>query len=119
MMGILNNFTDEIIEAQKKAVDTVANEVNETIKEHISFKQHTGKYVKAFRLKTTENTALNKKKVWYVAAPQYRLSHLLEKGHAVRGGGRTRAFPHIQYGEEIAETRMMELSEEAVRNAGH
>ena len=115
----LRTYSDEITQAQKKAVDTVADEVNAEIKSHISFKQHTGKYVKSFRLKMTKDTNFGSEKTWYVAAPEYRLTHLLEKGHAAPGGGRTKAFPHIQFGQVLAEKRMMELSEEAINNAGH
>lgn len=119
-LGIeLQEYSDKVTEEEKKAVDVVSKEVNDTIKEHITFKQHSGDYVKAFRLKTTEDTALSKKKTWYVKAPQYRLTHLLEKGHALEGGGRAKAFPHIEYGQELAEKRMMELSEEGIENAGH
>lgn len=115
----LKSYADEITAAQKKAVDIVADEVNAEIKNHVTFKQHTGRYVKAFRLKTTKDTTFGKEKTWYVAAPEYRLTHLLEKGHAAPGGGRTRSFPHIQYGQELAEKRMVELSEEAIKHAGH
>lgn len=34
--------------------------------------------------------------VWYVKAPDYRLTHLLVHGHATRDGGRTRANPFLQ-----------------------
>lgn len=39
----------------------------------------------------------------------YQLAHLLEKGHAVRGGGRARAFPHIAPVAEKAEEKLLEM----------
>lgn len=118
LVGVLSEFSDNVIVAEKAAVDQVAEEVNDTIKEHITFQQHSGKYLKAFRMKTTEENAVSKKKTWYVKGPEYRLTHLLENGHALRQGGRTQAFPHIKYGDELAQERMMELSKEAVESAG-
>ena len=47
----------------------------------------------------------------------HRLTHLLEKGHALWQGGRAKAYPHIQYGEELAKKRMEELSMEVIKNA--
>ena len=41
-------------------------------------------------------------------AKHYQLAHLLENGHALRGGGRTRAFPHIAPVAEKAEQTLLE-----------
>ena len=118
--SLFKTYTDEITEGVKKSVDTVSDEVNTTIKEHITFDQPTKDYVKAFRIKrSASEDRYNKTNIWYVSGKQYRLTHLLEKGHALRRGGRdARAFPHIKYGEEIAQKRMVELTEEVIKNAG-
>ena len=36
------------------------------------------------------------KAIWYVKAPDYRLTHLLVHGHATNNGGRTAANPFLQ-----------------------
>lgn len=115
----LSNFSEEVTTGVKRAVDTVAKEVNEEIKSRVTFDEPTGKYVKAFKIKNVYEGRYNKGKTWHVSGGEYRLTHLLEKGHAKVSGGRTRAFPHIIYGEELAKRRMEELAREAIENAGN
>ncbi|MCT8978656.1 hypothetical protein N4T77_18870 [Clostridium sp. CX1] len=115
----MGNYSQDVADGVKKAVDTVADEVNQEIKNHITFKERSGKYVKAFRLRTLYEDRYSKRKAWYVANGQHRLTHLLEKGHALRQGGRTREYRHIKYGDELAQKRMEELAKEAIENAGH
>lgn len=115
----MGNYSQGVTDGVKKAVDIVSKETNEEIKKHITFKQPTGKYVKAFRIKKSYEDGYKKINNWYVGNGQHRLTHLLEKGHALRQGGRSKAYPHIKYGEELAQRRMEELAKEAIENAGH
>lgn len=119
IVTLMENYSQEVTDGVKKAAGIVAAEVNEEIKAHISFNQMTGNYVKAFRIKKSYEDKMNIGYVWYVTNNQYRLTHLLEKGHALRNGGRSKAFPHIIYGQALAEKRMEELSRKAVEDAGH
>ena len=100
----LTEYTEEVTEGMKKAVDTTADEVNAEIKRHIKFQKRTGKYVKAFAVKTSFEDKRNKRK-----------THLLENGHKNRNGTRARAYPHIKYGEELAQKRLPELIEDAAQ----
>lgn len=115
----LKNYSAQVTKGIKESVDKVAEEVNTEIKNKVTFKQPTGKYVKAFRIKNTYEGVFSKRKTWHVANGQYRLTHLLENGHQLHQGGRARAYPHITYGEEVAKRRMEELSKEVIKNAGN
>lgn len=48
----------------------------------------------------------------YVKGRNYRLTHLLEYGHASKGGGRAKAIPHISIVNEQAEKKVDKLLEE-------
>lgn len=45
----------------------------------------------------------------------YRLTHLLEKGHAKTNGGRTRAFPHIGPTQDKIDRLIVEEIEKTIR----
>lgn len=116
----LEEYSQEVTDITKEAVEVVAKEVNEEIKKRVTFNSTNRKngYVKSFRVKTLEETRFNKSKVWHVANGQHRLTHLLENGHVTRNGGRAKAFPHIKFGEELAQRRLPEVVEEGIKNAG-
>lgn len=61
----------------------------------------TGRYAKSWAVKKTKETA-NALEVTVHSKNRYMLTHLLENGHAKRGGGRVAAIPHIAPAEETA-----------------
>lgn len=53
---------------------------------------------------------------WYVDGPDYRLSHLLEKGHALRNGDRVEGTHFIANASEPILAEFEQKVEEAIRN---
>lgn len=54
--------------------------------------------------------------VWYVKAPDHRITHLLVHGHATRNGGRTKKNPFLQNALDEVLPEYERAIEEAVRN---
>ena len=58
----------------------------------------------------------NVKAVWYVKAPDYRLTHLLVKGHATKDGDRTTPNPFLQNALDKVLPEYERAVEEAVQD---
>lgn len=115
LMADLSQYTAEVSEAVKKAVDEVAKECKENIQADSPVK--TGKYKKGWKVKTTFEDNLQKHVTVYNST-YGRLTHLLENGHALKRGGRTRAFPHIKKNEQKSVIELEKKVREAIEN-GH
>ena len=96
----LLDFIDVTDEACEKGVSETAKEaVKELRSAHPSGSGKYGswdkKYNKGWKVMQTKTDKRYHRKATVHNATDYQLTHLLEKGHALRQGGRTRAFPHI------------------------
>lgn len=110
IMEGLQEYADLATDDLKAAVKKAGNEAKKDIQANAPVK--TGAYKKSWAVKTTRETS-NAMEVVVHSTNRYQLAHLLEFGHAKRGGGRTRAFPHIA----PAEQRAAELLEKEVEAA--
>ena len=83
----------------EKSVRKAGNAVRKEISQ--SAPKDTGAYAKSWSVKKTKETS-NSLEVTVHSRNRYQLAHLLEFGHAKRGGGRVAARPHIAKAEENA-----------------
>lgn len=112
----LSSYTIKIAEGVKAAADETAKELLDNIKADAP--ERTGAYKKRMTIKTTRENSYEKVNTWYVKAPHYRLTHLLENEHLKRNGGYTKAYPHIEQNEEKAQQAFTERVEGIIKNGG-
>ena len=62
------------------------------------------------------HTTRSDKYIWYVDGPDYRLSHLLENGHALRNGGRVEGTHFIKKASDPILDQYIKAVEEVVKN---
>lgn len=90
----LQEYTTEVEEGLEKVKVEVAKKTAETLKQ--TSPKLTGDYAKGWAIKKVGTAQVVHNRT------NYQLTHLLEKGHAKRGGGRVSAIPHIAPAEELA-----------------
>ena len=100
--------TEDMKKAVKKSAKAVKDQING------SAPVRTGRYAKSWKVKTTAESSQSLEQTVY-SPNRYMLSHLLEKGHAKRGGGRVRAIPHIAPAEEVGIEMFEGLIEKALK----
>lgn len=103
---IMQEIGEETEEKFFAAIDEAADQCNETAQQYLS-RGHgvkTGEYRAHFAVGKESKGKHRHTATWHVEEPEYRLTHLLENGHATRDGTkRTKPVKHIKYGREIAE----------------
>lgn len=100
---LMQEYSSEVLNEVKAEVKKVARETVKELKETSpeGVGSRKGHYKDGWTSKTEVDTGTAiSVRVHNKTKPG--LTHLLEKGHAKRGGGRTRAFPHIAEAEKKA-----------------
>lgn len=121
-MTSIDNLADEIMKGlteyvdlaeadMKKAVKKTATEVKKNISANAP--ERTGKYAKSWTTKKAKENSHTLEMTVH-SKNRYQLAHLLEKGHAKRGGGRVAGRPHIAPAEESGMEMLEKLITEAL-----
>lgn len=112
----LTLFSSDVTKKVKESSDEVMKELVTNTKNDAN--KRTGAFAKAISSKRILETPNSRINAWYVKDPEYRKTHLLEKGHAKRNGGRTKAYGFVNKNEEIAVSEYEKKVEEVIKG-GH
>lgn len=112
----LNTFEKSVREGVRKAVDESMDQMVKETKRTAQVR--TGRYKRKISAAVDEDTLVTYSKVWHVKKPDYRLAHLLDKGHATRKGGHIDGNEHIANAEHRAVETFQRKLEEVIRDAG-
>lgn len=114
---ILSGYGDDIQELIEKEAERIAKEGVNTLKatspRNKKATANRGKYARGWRAKKD----IKRGSVHYIIhnATDYQLTHLLEKGHLTRNGGRTSPIVHIKPVEEQCISEYIKNVEEGIR----
>jgi len=116
LSSVIKKGLEEYCDFTAEEVKQIVSEVGENVKNEIMEKApvDTGAYKKSWRVTKEKETATSLSVVVH-SEKHYRLTHLLEKGHAKRGGGRVEAQVHIAPAEASAEKQLLERIERSLK----
>lgn len=110
----LSIYSREVVDKIDTSSERITKEAIKKLK--VTSPKKTGKYAKSWKQKKEKRAGelaahtIYNEKGW--------LTHLLENGHAKKGGGRVEAIPHIRPAEEEVISEFVKEVEEAIRSAG-
>lgn len=127
---LVSKLSEELTDYQRNVIDKVV--IEETKKSMSDLVEKTkvtarvGKRTKHYRdsisskvlNKSDSGYGLNYSELWYVKGSDYRLSHLLNNGHALRDGGRFEGTKFITKAADEIETAYLENLKKAIENGG-
>lgn len=117
IMSELQAYTNELAERVNKSARSCANKLRRTLEE--TSPEKTGDYKKGWKVRQVYKDQAGSQFVVHNAT-DYQLTHLLEYGHAIKGGTkRVKAIPHIAPAEEMIIKEFTAKVEKDIQKAGH
>lgn len=113
IVSAVREYTEEVSAGIAQEVDATAKVLLRDIKD--GSPQKYGRYKKGWRIRKTDTASRTRRTIHNT---EYQLVHLLEKGHAKRGGGRVAAIPHIAPACDRNFPVLEQNIERIVRNGG-
>ena len=112
IMTELEKYADLAADDLKDAVKETAKSVRKDIQDNAPV--DTGKYKKSWSVKNVHEDSESIDLVVH-SRNRYQIAHLLEHGHAKRGGGRVAARPHIASAERRGSEKLVEAIESKLK----
>ena len=116
IMKELGTYSNELAERVNKTSKKYANKLRRELEE--TSPEKTGDYKKGWRVRQVYKSHTLSQYVVHNAT-DYQLTHLLEFGHAIKGGTqRVKPIPHIAPAEEKIVSEFLNEIDKAVQEAG-
>ncbi|SFE84062.1 HK97 gp10 family phage protein [Peptostreptococcus sp. D1] len=121
MEKVLNDYNKKVVgNAVKKETKKAMKELVRVTKATAPVgkrKKHYKDNIKSKKyLDKDSAVGLSYGEVWYVDGPDYRLTHLLEHGHQLRNGKRSRAFNFVKKAYTDVENKYVKALKEAIEH---
>lgn len=118
--GALTQYNKEVVIGVKKQINSFTSDLVKNTKATAPVSdKRTQHYRDSITQKKLIETDSKLVKLWYVKAPDHRLSHLLNNGHAKKGGGRVEGTHFINKAYDLLEPFYIGAIEEVLKNAGN
>jgi len=112
IMAELGKYAGIAADDLKDAVKETAKSIRKDIQDNAPV--DTGKYKKSWSVKNVHEDSESIDLVVH-SRNRYQIAHLLEHGHAKRGGGRVAARPHIANAEQRGSEKLAETIESKLK----
>ena len=119
----IDEMDNAIMEELEKYADLATDELKAAVKETAASVRKdiqagapvdTGKYKKSWSVKNIREDSESIELVVH-SRNRYQIAHLLEHGHAKRGGGRVAAKPHIASAEQRGNEKLVQTIEQKLK----
>lgn len=88
IINSLEDYNREVVDGVKKVTKKAMNQLVKDSKATAPVGKRSKHYKDNITSKTLSESDFGLSKLWYVRGSDYRLTHLLNNGHALRDGGR-------------------------------